>query len=218
MIKESDQGIELEILREAFSVTGLSIKIEYLPLARTFTQLKAGKIDGVINIKEGMLDNVYYSDEVITFQNCAISLAKRNYPDFKDISFLKGKHIIAFQRAPTILGGQFAQIAENSNTYEEVAEQERQVIRLFLERGADLIFMEKQIVNYYRKKALKGDAMGYKVAPPVTFHIIFEPTHYRFAFREKAIRDGFNLGLKTIRSNRKYAQIIKKYEDLMSLD
>ncbi len=143
VIKEIDQGIELEILLNAFSVTGRIVQIKYLPLVRTFSQLKAGKIDGVINIKEGMLDNVFYSDEVITFQNCAISLAKKGYPDFKDLSFLKGKYVIAFQRAPTILGEEFAKIAFENDKYEEVAEQSRQVLRFFLERNADFIVMEK---------------------------------------------------------------------------
>ncbi len=218
VIKEIDQGIELEILREAFSVTGHTVQIKYLPLFRTFSQLKAGKIDGVINIKKGMIDNIFYSDEVITFQNCAISLAKKGYPDFRDLSFLRGKYIIAFQRAPTILGEEFAKIASNNDKYEEIAEQDRQVLRFFLERNADFIVMEKQIFNYYRKKALNDKTIGHKAASPVKFHILFPPTHYRFAFKDKKVRDAFNIGLKTIRANKKYFRIIKKYEELMLLN
>ncbi len=218
VIKEIDQGIELEILREAFYVTDHSVNIKYLPLARTFTQLKSGKVDGVINIKKGMLENVYYSDEVITFQNCAISLAKKGYPDFKELSFLKGKHIIAFQRATAILGEKLANIAFGNEKYEEVAEQDRQVIRLFLDRSADFIIMEKQIFNYYRKKVLLDKIIGHKSKLPVKFHFLFPPTHYRFAFKNKKVRDAFNHGLRTIRSNQKYSQIIKKYEKLMSVD
>ena len=218
VIKETGQGIELEILRESFSVTGYDIEIKYLPLARTFTQLETGKIDGVINIKKGMLDHVFYSDEVITFQNCAISLAKKGYPDFKDLSFLKEKYVIAFQRAPTILGEEFARITIDHKKYEEVAEQDQQVMRLFLDRSADVIVMEKKIFNYYRKKALQNKIIGDKAKLPVKFHILFPPTRYRFAFREKAARDAFNYGLKTIQDNNKYDRIIQKYESLMSLD
>jgi polar amino acid transport system substrate-binding protein len=217
VIKDIDQGIELEILQEAFSVTGKRIRIEYLPLARTFTLLGAGKIDGVINIKKGMLDNVFYSDNVITFQNCAISLAKKNYPDDMDLSFLRDKSVIAFQRAPTILGEAFAAVVAGNDRYEEVAQQDRQVFRLFLERDADLIIMERQIFNYYRKKAMKDRTVGQKAAQPVTFHYLFLPTDYRFAFKDKTVRDAFNLGLKTIRDNKTYSRIVKKYEKLMSL-
>ncbi len=64
VIADSDEGIELDILREAFVVTGHSVHVHYLPLTRTFIQLEAGKIDGVINIKKGMLENVFYSDIV----------------------------------------------------------------------------------------------------------------------------------------------------------
>lgn len=218
VIRETGQGIELEILRQAFAVTGLTVQIRFLPLIRTYTQLKAGMIDGAINIKEGVIDNVFYSDEVITFRNCAVSLAKKNYPDFTDPSFLKGKYVLAFQRAPTILGGAFAGITANNDRYEEVAQQERQVFRLFLERNADFIIMEKQIFNFYRKKALNHSAIGPKAALPVRFHTLFPPTRHRFAFLNPAVRDAFNLGLATIRANKTYARIMQKYAHLMSSD
>lgn len=218
VIKETNQGIELEILREAFDVTDHIVNINYLPLARTFTQLDAGEIDGVINIKKGMIKTVYYSDEVITFRNCAISLAKKGYPDSINLSFLKGKYIIAFQRAPTILGADFAAIAHGNDKYEEVADQEKQVTRLFLDRRADFIIMEEQIFNFYRKKILLDRIIGRQSELPVRFHYIFPPTRYRFAFRQKEIRDAFNHGLKTIRANKKYSQIITRYERLMSVE
>ena len=218
VIKETDQGIELDILRQAFGVSAHQIRIKFLPLIRTFSLLEAGRIDGIINIKEGMVDNVFYSDEVITFQNCAISLTRRGYPDFKSLSFLKDKYIIAFQRATDILGEDFAGIAAGNERYEEVAAQENQVIRLFLERKADLVVMEKQIFNYYRKKILEAGTIGRKAEAAVTYHEIFPPTHYRFAFRSRQIRDDFNHGLKTIRQNSQYNRIMDKYQKLMAID
>ncbi len=215
VIADSDQGIELEILREAFSITGHIVHINYLPLTRTFIQLEAGKIDGIINIKEGMLENVFYSDIVITFHNCGISLAKKGYPDFTDLNFLKGKYIVAFQRAPTILGEEFAQVAIGNKRYEETAEQRLQVFRLFLERRADIIVMDKQIFNYYRKQVHKS--IGRTAEQPVKFHYIFPPSKYRFAFRAKKIRDDFNLGLRTIIDNGGYDRIMEKYKQLMML-
>ena len=218
VIKETDQGIELDILRQAFGVSGHQIRIKFLPLIRTFSLLEAGKIDGIINIKEGMVDGVFYSDEVITFQNCAISLAVRRYPDFKSLSFLRDKYIIAFQRAADILGRDFADIAADNERYEEVAAQEHQVIRMFLGRKADVVVMEKQIFNYYRKKILEDGTIGQRAEAAVTYHEIFPPTHYRFAFRSRQIRDDFNHGLKTIRNNSQYDRIMYKYQKLMAID
>ncbi len=216
VITDTDQGIELDILREAFAVTGHRVEFHYLPLARTFLQLNAGHIDGVINIKKGMMDNVFYSDIVITFHNYGISLKKRGYPDFRDLDFLKDKSIVAFQKAQTILGKEFADATRSNKKYEETAEQHLQVYRLFLERNADIIIMEKQIFNFYRKQVFR--AIGSVAEQPVKFHNIFPPSKYRFAFRAKQIRDDFDRGLETIRENGGYERIMKKYETLMLLD
>jgi polar amino acid transport system substrate-binding protein len=215
VIADTDQGIELDILREAFAVTGTQVEVHYLPLARTFLELSAGRIDGIINIKKGMMDNVFYSDIVIAFHNYGISLKKKGYPDFRSLDFLVNKSIVAFQRARTILGKEFAAAVSGNTRYEETAEQHLQIYRLFLER-ADIIVMEKQIFNYYRKQVFK--ATGSLAEQPVTFHNIFPPSEYRFAFRVEEIRDDFNLGLETIRQNGCYDRIIKKYEALMLLD
>ncbi|RDH80695.1 MAG: amino acid ABC transporter substrate-binding protein [endosymbiont of Galathealinum brachiosum] len=213
IIKETKQGIELEILQEAFKITGHTINIEFLPFARTFTLLDEKKLDGIINTKKGMIDNVFYTDIAITFQNCVISLAKNNYPDFKNISFLKNKDIIAFQRASEILGNEFALITKDNDNYEEVASQRSQVLQFFLERNAEIIIIEENIFKYYRNKAY--DIIGNKAHTPVKYHRIFPPTEYRFAFIDEKIRDDFNTGLKTIKSNGTYSQIIDKYERLM---
>ena len=212
IIKEKDSGIELDILRQAFTMTNRHVQIKYLPLTRTFSLLKAGTIDGVINIKPGMLEKVFYSDVVLTFRNCAISLAKKGYPDFKTPAFLTGKHVIAFQRARQILGPAFASATADPTMYEEVADQENQVLRLFLERDADLVVMEKKIFTYYHQKAVKDQIIGGKAAVPVRFHEIFPPTEYRFAFKNQQIRDDFNRGLRTMRANGSFQQILKKYE------
>lgn len=215
VIKETKQGIELEILQEAFKVTGHTINIEFLPFARTFMLLEEGKLDGIINTKKGMLDNVFYSDIAITFQNCAISLAKNNYPDFNNLSFLKDKDLIAFQRASEILGNEFNKITKKNDKYEEVASQSSQVLQLFLERNADFIIIESNIFKYYRKKAF--ERIGNKAHIPVKYHHIFPPTEYRFAFSKKQIRHDFNIGLQTIKNNGIYNKITDKYERLMLL-
>jgi len=215
VIKDNNAGIELEILSESFSAVGHTIEIKYLPLARTFVELSNGKVDGIINIKEGMLDDVFYSDDVITFNNCAISLTKRDFPNFEGFSFLRDKKIIAFQRASEILGKEFGSAVKNNEFYEEKAAQMVQVNRLFLEREVDFIILEKWIFRYYRKEASK--ILGNTVEAPITYHSIFEPTIYKFAFKQEKIMKDFNRGLKTIKDNGTYDQIFKKYEDMMLL-
>ena len=209
VIRETDQGIEPDILRESFERRGHKVKMEYLPLARTFGHLKSGLIDGAINVTEGLLEDVFYSDVVILFQNCAISLAKRNYPPFDSVAFLADKHVIAFQRASTILGPAFGEMASNNSRYEETAVQKTQLFRLFLERDADFIIIEQRIFAYYRKEARRR--LGAVADQPVRLDCIFPSTAYRFAFRSRTLRDDFNAGLQAIRAEGVYDRIMERY-------
>ncbi len=211
VIKEENRGIELEILQTAFTFSNHEVVPVYLPLARTFSKLSSGQIDGTINIREGVVKNVFYTPVVIRFNNCAISLKKKNYPDTISIDFLKDKHVLAFQRARTLLGDEFREMAEDNEHYYEYAHQANQVYRLFLERDADLIVLERRIFDYLRKKV--RNEIGNKANEPVRFHYLFPPTEYKFAFRERGIRDDFNKGLETIVKNGTYQKILQKYTD-----
>lgn len=209
VIRETGQGIELDVLRESFKRRGHKVHMEYLPLARTFRHLKNGRLDGAINVTQGLLDDVFYSDVVISFQNCAISLAKRNFPPPDSVAFLADKHVIAFQRASTILGPAFGEMAENNAHYEETAVQKTQLFRLFLERDADFIVMEQRIFAYYWKEV--RSKIGPAADQPVRLDCIFPPTAYRFAFRSEKIRDDFNAGLSAIRTDGVYDRIMERY-------
>lgn len=75
VIQQENSGLELDILRQALARRGHYAVIHYMPLSRTFRELKDGKLDGIINTKENMLEGVFYSDEVIRFHNCEIGRA-----------------------------------------------------------------------------------------------------------------------------------------------
>lgn len=216
VIEEQDAGIELDILREAFSVRGHTVIPRYLPLARTFSQYDANIIDGVINVIPGMVKG-FYSDIVIVFQNNAITLSQNNLM-INQIDDLANLNITAFQRASTILGEEFGEMAANNPKYKEVAAQIKQINLLFLGR-TDAVVMDRRIFNYYRKQAYDvffgPRSFKDKLLQEVTFHPIFPPSEYRFAFRSEAIRDDFNHGLKIIRDDGRLAAITEKYSGLM---
>ncbi|MCG8613409.1 MAG: transporter substrate-binding domain-containing protein [Pseudomonadales bacterium] len=142
VIQEKDNGLELEVLRQAFEVKGYTVLPSYLPLARTFMSFEDGSLDGVINVKEGMV-NGHYSDIVITFQNYAISLSENNLK-IDSLQDLGGKSVAAFQRAAFILGADFANVVLSNSDYLEVADQSLQVKQLFRDR-VEVIVMEEKI-------------------------------------------------------------------------
>lgn len=209
VFRDTNKGIEIEIFREALKTKGYELAPIFMSFKRTFVQLEEGQVDAILNIKKGTIKNAYYSDVVITFENVAISLKKKKYPEIFSFEFLADKHVIAFQQAHVNLGREFRQAIENNPNYQEYAEQSVQVNRLFLDRNADFIILEKRIFQQLRREA--KEQLGDKVWQEVTYHHIFEPTLYRFAFRDSMVCADFNDGLHRIRKNGIYDQILQKY-------
>ncbi|MCH1929755.1 transporter substrate-binding domain-containing protein [Shewanella sp. A25] len=216
VIQENDSGLELELLFQALAVKGHSAKIHYLPLARTFHELSEGKLDGVINIKQGMLEKVFYTDIALSFQNCAISL-QQNHLDIKGISDLAAKKVVAFQRASIVLGEEFSQMAKANSGYQEQAKQIQQVYMLFKHR-VDVVVMDRNIFKYYAKQAfIEGKLTESEVKQVAICHQLFPPTDYRFAFSNEKIRDDFNFGLKQITQDGTLSALQEKYQHLLRL-
>ncbi|WP_445946910.1 substrate-binding periplasmic protein [Shewanella sp.] len=216
VIQETNSGIELELLRSALAVKGHSADIQYRPFARTFHEFKKAKLDAILNTKKGMLEGVFYSDIVIRFQNCAISL-KRNKFALTKMNDMQGKSIVAFQRAANLLGDEFAQMAKNNQGYSEISQQILQVYMLMKHR-TDLVIMDKNIFIYYLKKSYQtGKLSAKEVQQAAVCHNVFPPTTYRFAFLSEQIRDDFNFGLAQIKQDGTLLAIETKYQRLLSL-
>ena len=166
-ILETNSGIELELLKSALAVKGHSVNIQYLPLARTFHALKEGELDGIINTKQNMLDGVFYSDVVIRFQNCAISLKDKHF-NIEIVSDLQDKSIVAFQRASMILGKDFTNMAALNSQYREQAKQIHiEAKRIENVPGTHSIFYDSevdQIEIKHTAHSREGFALGAVVA------------------------------------------------------
>lgn len=212
VIQDSSSGIEIDILKEAFAVTGHTVKIKYLPNVRTLSLFEEGKLDGAINVKKDSLLLGYYSDDVITFQNIAISLEENNLSiekiiDLKDSKF----HVLAFQNASKFLGDEFAQVVTENKNYLEISDQSFHAI-ILLKKRVDVLISDKRVFLFHLRNALKSE----KLLPEeqirkVKIHTIFPPTIYSFVFKLEKIRDAFNAGLKVIRENGKYDLIMDRY-------
>ncbi len=145
VIEEEGRGIELDLMREAFRDSGYEPQFEYLPLERTFRMLESGKLDAIINVKPGMLHDVFLSQPVIAFHNRVFTLGKTHISTQDDMKTLR---VSAFQRARQVLGGAFASMADQNPRYEEVAKQQGQVHRLMLGR-VDAVILEQRVFYYY---------------------------------------------------------------------
>lgn len=216
VIKEDTTGIEMDILRKSLEPNGYQVVPEFLPLARTFLHFEKGLLNGVFNVTKEMVKG-FYTDTVITFQNCVISLADNNFQITK-IEDLTGLNVVAFQKASVILGKKFNEVIPRVSSYKEIADQKLQIYQLFKER-ADVVIMEKNIFYYFLNNA-KNDVNNHQLSlfkdrkeldKNVSIATIFTPTHYYFSFSSQKIRDDFNSGLKRLKESGGYKEIFKKY-------
>ena len=173
-----------------------------------------------MNAKAGLTQHGFLSEPVVTFQNYAISLAKKGYPVDIKMDSLSKHSVVAFQKASQLLGKDYQQAVSANPNYQEVAKQELQVNLLFI-RELDFIVMDKSIFGYFWHKALKKNKFNIQAKKrfyqKIVFHPLFDASPYPFIFKDKAVRDDFNQGLKKIKENDTYQAIIEKYDHLKDL-
>lgn len=219
VMKDTNAGIELDLLNAAFADSPFKIKPVYVPFALAFDLFDAGKLDGVINAKPGVAKHGFLSEPVVTFQNVAISLANKGFPEDIDINFLSNKSVVAFQKARSLLGPEFEALADNNPAYQEIGKQQLQINLLFV-RNVDFIVMDRSIFGYYWEQAIRNQALSnihFNFDRNVRIHYIFPPSPYGFLFKDETLRDTFNKALRGMRDNGKYDEIINKYNHLIRL-
>jgi len=200
-------GLEVEIVQQAFAAVGYAIQAQQLPPARGLMLQRAGQLDVLLSVDEGIGGNGYFSESYVTYQNVAMSLAHRKL-QIKRIEDLTHYSIAAFQNASVILGERFKLLASQHTDYKEYPQQIIQNNLLFNER-VDVIVGDRRILHY-----LTGQLdQQVDASKPVTIHTVFPPSPRKAVFKDAGLRDQFNTGLKTIQANGVYDSILKKYSN-----
>ncbi|MCG8612909.1 MAG: transporter substrate-binding domain-containing protein [Pseudomonadales bacterium] len=208
VIQESNNGIQIDIIREAFALVGHNVSIFFASNKRSLDYMLNRKIDGMNNMPPNF-DDTYYSDAITDFTNVAIALKHRNITVNK-IEDLSPFRVVAFQNASKYLGPVFARFAQDENAnYLEVVSQQSQTFLLF-SRRTDFIVMEKRIFQYYR--AHGSQLLGQKATrEQVRFYPLFEPSPRRIGFHDPLLRDQFNAGFRTLKESGRIQKIIETY-------
>ncbi|RZI44040.1 transporter substrate-binding domain-containing protein [Herbaspirillum sp. HC18] len=200
-------GIEYDIADKALEAGGYHMVAQHLPPARALALLRAGKLDGMLTVDEGIGGTSYFSDTYMYYQNVATTLTSRNIR-LRNINDLEAYSVAAFQNASLILGPEFNALAARHLDYKEHPQQITQNRLLYAGR-VDVVIGDKLIFRYLSRQVESGIDSN----TPVSFQAIFPPSARKAVFRDAALRDAFNRGLKIIRQNGEYAAIMKKYQD-----
>jgi polar amino acid transport system substrate-binding protein len=199
------EGLEYEIAEAALAAGGYSMVAVIVPPVRGLSMQRAGQVDALLSVDEGIGGTDFFSEPYLTFQNVAITLASRGL-QIKSIEDLAKYSVAGFQNANVILGERFKAMTTRNPNYTEYSRQITQPNLLFSSK-VDAVVGDQRIFRYFTgqidPKVYAGQA--------VTTHPIFPLNPRKAVFKNAAVRDRFNAGLKVIQTNGVYEAIVKKY-------
>ncbi|KQZ30456.1 hypothetical protein ASD58_10620 [Duganella sp. Root1480D1] len=198
-------GLDYDIARQALAAGGYKLVGHMLPQTRALAMLRAGQLDGLLSISEGIGGQDFFTDNYIVYQNVATTLTRRNLK-IEQIEDLANYSVAAFQNASMVLGDRFSMVVSGHSDYREVPAQITQNKLLFTGR-VDVVVGDRLIFRYFSEKL----EPQIDARQAVSFHRIFPENPRRAVFRDARVRDAFNAGLKSLHANGTYDAIVKQY-------
>ncbi|KRC00903.1 hypothetical protein ASE26_21520 [Duganella sp. Root198D2] len=205
VMESGKAGLDYDIARQSLAAGGYRLVGHMLPQTRALAMLRAGQLDGLLSISEGIGGQDYFTDNYIVYQNVATTLTRRNLK-IQQIEDLANYSVAAFQNASMVLGDRFGLVASGHSDYREVPAQITQNKLLFTGR-VDVVIGDRMIFRYFSEKLEPQINAG----QAVSFHRIFPESPRRAVFRDVRVRDAFNAGLKNLRANGTYDTLVKQY-------
>lgn len=205
VIQSENAGAEYDLVARALEIAGYKMVPRYMPLRRVPHAMNGGILDGATAVRPHMNVDGFLSNEVIKYQNYAISHANAGLK-LNSLADLSKLRVVAFQNASNLLGGSFKAAVKDNSEYREVANQELQ-IRLLAAGRTDIVISDFRIFLHFKRKVAESTGKTFKVR----FHRLFAPTPYGVAFRKREVRDAFDLAIDEMRRSGEYNEILRRY-------
>ena len=205
-------GLEHELFGSAMSAVQCVVRWTHAPPARAMTMLRRQEIDVMLTARDNGSITAHFSEPYIVYNNVAMSLDARNLK-INRIEDLSAHRVLAFQNARLVLGDRFRAATAEAPSYQEIAQQITQVRMLFSGR-ADVVVGDRRILELLRNEVMAEANALIQADARFAVHELFEPTEYRAAFVDPAMRDRFNQGLAQLRASGGYAKIIARYRNV----
>jgi polar amino acid transport system substrate-binding protein len=200
-------GMEYEIAEKALEAGGYRMAAQHLPPSRALALLRAGHLDGMLTVTEGIGGRQYFSEPYLHYQNVAIALSSRNLR-IRGVNDLRGLSLAAFQNASMLLGEEFRAVADSHPDYREYPQQLTQNKLLYTGR-VDVVVGDRLVFRHLTRHL----ETPIDIRQAITIYPLFPPSPRMAVFRDAAVRDAFNAGLQAIRRSGVYGAILKKYQE-----
>jgi len=207
VIGKEGRGLEIDIVREALALEGLTLKVDFFDRRYLRQAIKFNRTDAAAGLK-AVDDGLYYSDVYISLQNNIIS---RSDDDIKlsSIASLKGHRFAAWRGAHQVLGNEFNEASGNgkSPTY---LEYDNQLIqnKMFWSHRVDLLIIDQFVFNWYQQDL----SDSFITTDQITLHpLLPKKTLYHIGFETKEFKEMFNSGLSKLKQSGRYDELRAEY-------
>jgi len=212
IFEKQNNGIEIDVIAAALAYKGHTLKPLYFPLGRipfAFTKklVNAAMGDMGVDLKS---QSGFYADPAVIYNNVFITL-KSKAISIEKPSDLNQLTVVSFQGAERRYPKWLKKVKAENRFY-GISDQLTQVKLLSFGRY-DVVLSDRYIFNYFVKQMkLKNEIK----VPEFVEHkfTTSNPKDYRPVFRDKNIRDDFNMGLKILKETGDIKKIYDKYMKL----
>lgn len=202
-----DQGLVIEVAREALSLGGMSLRVDFVPWTRAMAMIKQKRADILVGAWYTNARNKYllYSEPLFS---SAVKFIKRKQSNFQysNIQSLKGL------RVGTIDSYQYGDEFLNKKGIERIPSDNLLVnIQNLIAGRIDLVLDDQFVLRHTLNKHVHEWQKSIQfVDQPLTEKRIYLATN-RSNPDYKIIIDAFNSGLKKMKKSGRYQEIIDSY-------
>lgn len=209
IFQKLNKGIQIDVISAALAHKGHTLKPLYFPLGRVPIAFKGELVDAVMGDMGVDLKSSggFYADPAVIYNNVFYTLKSKNLSINKP-SDLDELRVVSFQGAENWYPKWLNKVQDEKRLY-GISDQLTQVKLLHYERY-DVVLSDRYIFKYFVKEMMLMSGLEIHEVDEHKFAEM-DPEHFRPVFRDKEIRDDFNLGLAKIKENGQFQSIYDKY-------
>lgn len=142
------QGIDYDIVRHIFTELGVEVDIELFAYERLVRKFRDKELD-YISPMAFELPGSYLTHAYLQIQDVAVTSVKSDF-NINTLNDLKGKSVVAYQKASEVLGADFVNVLAQ-DAYMEMADRERQ-LDLLKHQKVDVVVGDRKVLEYFSLK------------------------------------------------------------------
>jgi len=212
IFQKHNRGIEIDVISAALAYKGHTLKPLYFPLGRVPIAFKSKLVDAAMGDMGVNLEasGGFYADPAVIYNNVFFTLKSKNISIEKpsDLDLLR---VVSFQGAEKRYPKWLKKEEEEKRFY-GISDQLTQVKLLHFERY-DVVLSDRHIFKYFVKQMMLMNVLEMHDVDEHKFTTV-NPDDYRPVFRDKKVKDDFNLGLTKIKESGEFQKIYDNYMGL----